>query len=135
MKSKLSLLILVLFILVTYSSGVVFAVAKEMDVIKGTPVIDGNIDDIWDKANVIDVKTRSYTFTDNPTKVTAKVWTLWDEDNLYCLAEVIDPVISATLGTDPWERDSIEFVIDQSNNREVGNHFDEHGGHYRVDAV
>jgi len=126
------LLVLIMLIL---SINTAYAIPKRMNAIKGTPIIDGKIDEIWSKAETIDVKTKSFTFTTYASPVTAKVKTLWDEDNLYCLAEINDPVLSGTLGHDPWERDSIEFLVDQSMNREEGHHFDEHGGHYRVDAL
>jgi endo-1,4-beta-xylanase len=103
--------------------------------VKGTPVIDGKIDAIWAKAKPFVAETQSFTYVYHPSVCEAKVRTLWDDKNLYCLAEVKDPVISA-VGIDPWERDSIEFVVDQSNNKkDIKHEFDTAGGQYRVDAV
>jgi len=59
--------------------------------VKGTPVIDGEIDEIWASANVI-IPQRYKQNKISPVKGEFKV--LWDEKNLYVLAKVIDPVIS-----------------------------------------
>jgi endo-1,4-beta-xylanase len=134
-KNKYLYVFLIVILIISVFGIQAFAIPKSTEALKGTPVIDGEPDGIWEQAKEIEVKTQSFTFTTNASPCTAKVKTLWDENNLYCLAEIKDPVISDK-GIKPWDRDSIEFVIDQSNNKkEEGHHYDEHGGHYRVEAV
>lgn len=48
---------------------------------------------------------------------TAKVWTLWDDTNIYVYAEIADstPNDSWFEGLDPWIMDSIEIYVDFAN--------------------
>ena len=65
----------------------------------GTPAIDGTIDSVWDDAPTIDVNTFS---VGNGATGTAKM--LWDENNLYVLTEVTDPVLSKS-SANAYEQD------------------------------
>ncbi len=78
---------------------------------KGTPTIDGEIDDIWASANVLDINTYSMG---NGATGTAKV--LWDEDYIYVLAEVTDPVLSAA-SVNTYEQDTVEIFLDENNHK------------------
>ncbi len=81
--------------------------------IPGTPEIDGIIDSIWSDANVIETQT---IIQGNEDSARAKVRTMWDEDYLYVLAEVTDPLLNKD-GTQPHEQDSVEFFIDEGNDK------------------
>jgi endo-1,4-beta-xylanase len=92
---------------------------------KGTPVIDGEADDLWADAN--EISTDIITAGKNPAS--AKVKTLWDENYLYVLATVKDSNLSDK-SENPWEQDSIEFFIDENNGRTV--EFEADDAQYRV---
>ncbi len=78
----------------------------------GTPSIDGIIDDVWQKA--IEIQP---PHTNNPAvKATATFKVLWDENALYFLAKVKDPIMSVT-PTDTYQQDSIEVFLDENNDK------------------
>lgn len=81
------------------------------EAIKGTPTIDGEIDDVWANAN--EIQTDNYTLGDGAT---AKVRTLWDEDNIYVLAEVTDSKLSKA-SVNVYEQDTVEVFFDENNNK------------------
>lgn len=92
---------------------------------KGTAFIDGDIDDIWNKAEQI-VTDR---WVSGSSGSTAKVRTLWDDNRLYVLAEVTDSLVTKR-SANVWEQDSVEIFIDQNNAR-TGS-YDGDDGQYRV---
>ncbi|MBD3922250.1 Ig-like domain-containing protein [Paenibacillus sp. PR3] len=77
----------------------------------GSPVIDGNTDPVWNKAQAVSPK---YPTSNIETSATFK--TLWDDRALYILAEVKDPHLSVQSGT-PYMQDSIELFLDENNNK------------------
>lgn len=77
---------------------------------RGTPVIDGTIDKAWARAQAFETRT----FVLGSSGATARIRTLWDNDHLYVLAQVSDPVLSGA-SPNPWEQDSIEIFIDANN--------------------
>lgn len=77
----------------------------------GTPVIDGKVDKIWNKAVVVKPK---YTTENLTTSATFK--TLWDDNAIYVLAEVKDKNMSVKSGT-PYMQDSIEIFLDENNEK------------------
>jgi endo-1,4-beta-xylanase len=79
------------------------------EAIAGTPTIDGEMDPSWQKANSFNTKVVLGT----GKVASAKVRTMWDENNVYLYAEVTDPVLSA-ISVNPWEQDSLEVFIDQN---------------------
>ena len=83
--------------------------------IKGTPELDGKIDDIWKKAPTVDVKKAAILQIDEEDMATAKVQLLWDDAHLYVLWHVKDGLLSAVEGNDAWATDSVEFFLDQNN--------------------
>ncbi|WP_152401534.1 endo-1,4-beta-xylanase [Paenibacillus cellulositrophicus] len=93
--------------------------------VKGTAVIDGDIDDIWNKAEQI-VTDR---WVSGSSGSTAKVRTLWDDHRLYVLAEVTDSLVTKR-SANAWEQDSVEIFIDQNNARAAS--YDSDDGQYRV---
>lgn len=76
----------------------------------GTPVIDGEIDNIWNSTNynVLDnILGGDNTFYKGWFKV------LWDDKNIYILAKVYSEQFS-NMDSSPWENDSVEFFIDEN---------------------
>ena len=78
---------------------------------KGTPVIDGTIDDIWADAPYIDIN--NYSMGSGATG-TAKI--LWDKNYIYVLAEVNDPVLSKA-SNNSYEQDTVEVFLDENNHK------------------
>ncbi len=76
------------------------------------PTVDGTVDDVWAKANVV---TTGNAVSGTNT-ATAEVSTLWSGDGstLYVLAKVTDPVVNVA-ASNPWEQDSIEIFVDPGN--------------------
>ena len=92
---------------------------KITEAVKGTPVIDGKIDDVWAKAKVVNADQVNKTLIPSSTTTTGKVRTMWDENFFYILAEVKDSAVftKATEGAGSEDKDSIEFQIDEANNK------------------
>ncbi|WP_236570527.1 sugar-binding protein [Paenibacillus sp. An7] len=77
----------------------------------GSPVIDGKIDPIWNKAHSVSPKHVSANID---TSATFKA--LWDDRALYILAEVKDKNLSVQSGT-PHMQDSVEVFLDENNDK------------------
>lgn len=99
--------------------------AKTTYAVKGAPQIDGIMDEIWEKANII--KTGVWVL--NNTGATAKVRTMWDENHLYIFAEVTDKVLSKA-SANTWEQDSVEIFIDENNHKTT--YYEADDSQYRV---
>lgn len=99
--------------------------AKETVAIKGSPMIDGEIDAIWEKANEIVIDE----FFGNDSGATAKARTMWDDQYLYVFLEVADATENV-VSENPWEQDSIEIFIDELMNRT--DFYEEDDVQYRV---
>lgn len=77
----------------------------------GTPVIDGTIDPIWADAPSITLdKIRL-----GDTKDRAEFKLLWDEENLYVLAQVKANNPLNNVATGVWDNDCCEFFLDADN--------------------
>lgn len=77
----------------------------------GSPVIDGKVDPIWNKAHKVSPKHVSANID---TSATFKA--LWDDRALYILAEVRDKNLSVQSGT-PHMQDSVEVFLDENNDK------------------
>ncbi|SFD49716.1 Enterochelin esterase [Paenibacillus catalpae] len=77
----------------------------------GSPVIDGNTDPVWNKAQAVSPK---YVSSNIDTSATFKA--LWDDRALYILAVVKDKNLSVQSGT-PYMQDSVELFLDENNNK------------------
>ena len=79
---------------------------------KGTPTIDGKIDDVWADSD--------YTYINNfslgTSGATGTAQMLWDKDNIYVLVNVKDPVLSKA-SSNSYEQDSVEVFLDENNNK------------------
>lgn len=69
----------------------------------GTPVIDGEMDAIWDNAPWTDCTILHRG--GNPNNVSMRVKMMWDENSIYYFVEVVDPEIV--------DADAVEFYIDE----------------------
>ena len=77
---------------------------------QGTPVIDGQEDQVWKKAQ--EITTNNFVL--GSSGATARVKTLWDANKLYVYATVTDNLLSK-VSNNPWEEDSVEIFVDQNN--------------------
>lgn len=91
----------------------------------GTPVIDGEVDDVWKKSEVMKI-SRYQTAWQGATG-TARA--LWDENNLYVLIQVNDTELDKG-SANPWEQDSIEVFVDENNAKT--SYYQDDDGQYRV---
>jgi endo-1,4-beta-xylanase len=95
------------------------------EAIYGKPVIDGQIDDAWSKAPVLNVNV----MIGNKGGATAKGRVMWDEDFLYVLMEVADPDLNDASSA-VHEKDSVEAFVDENNGKTVNYKGDD--AQYRV---
>ncbi|MDF2985525.1 MAG: Carbohydrate-binding family 9 [Eubacterium sp.] len=77
----------------------------------GTPVVDGDVDALWDSAPAVIPKNVS-----GKTDASATFKALWDDKALYLLAEVKDKNISVESNT-PYMQDSMEIFLDENNDK------------------
>lgn len=90
----------------------------------GSPVIDGEIDECWKRAEV--VVPRIYRPVSD---VTAKHRLMWDENALYILSEIYDSVLDVSNET-PYLQDSLELFMDELY--DGGQAYKSDDVHYRV---
>lgn len=91
----------------------------------GTPLIDGNVDPIWDKAGTIIPEKKS-----SPNvKAGGEFKLLWDDNALYTLYIVTDPVLNKS-SSNAYEQDSVEIFLDENNDKASSYQSDD--VHYRV---
>ncbi len=98
---------------------------KQGTAAKGTPVIDGTIDGIWNNAEKL------------PINQTITAWeiangtaqALWDDKNLYVLIKVNDSILDKS-SANPWEQDSVEVFVDENNGKTAS--YENDDGQYRV---
>jgi endo-1,4-beta-xylanase len=85
---------------------------KTAEVSQGTPKIDGVIDASWAKATVLPVDLNA----GGNKPATAKGRVMWDENFVYVLMEVTDPVLNDANGA-VHEKDSVEAFMDENAER------------------
>ncbi|WP_394918407.1 sugar-binding protein [uncultured Robinsoniella sp.] len=107
---------------------------KTAEAVKGTPVIDGVIDEIWAATSVLNVNQYMGGLGTTVTSgATAETRVLWDEDNnLYVLFDVKDPVLSKK-AAELHEQDSIEMFLDENNGKTLSHEEDDR--QYRVNYM
>ena len=98
--------------------------AKRIYANYGSPDVDGEVDEIWDTTdwNVPAIYSAS-------TQTSGKFKLLWDDNALYVLAEVYDPVLNSANAT-PYQQDSVEVFIDENFDRAISYQPDDL--HFRV---
>ncbi|WP_158281129.1 endo-1,4-beta-xylanase [Promicromonospora sp. AC04] len=80
-----------------------------------TPVIDGDVDDVWASADEVTTAKE----VEGSSGAVATVRTLWSGGTLFVLADVADPVVDVS-GSDPWVQDSVEIYVDGGNAKNGG---------------
>lgn len=102
---------------------------------KGTPTIDGVRDEAYEASDMIDIMQPGMNDYPIDGHATAKVWTLWDDTNIYVYTEVNDPTPGDSWfeGINPWVIDSVEIYVDFKNTKdpEVEMHDEELTGQIR----
>ncbi|SDY28353.1 Endo-1,4-beta-xylanase, GH35 family [Evansella caseinilytica] len=98
---------------------------KITEALYGTPEINGEMDAVWEDALVI----HTDVWVEGEQGATAKVRTLWDEENLYVFAEVTDSLLTKR-SSNVWEHDSVEIFIDQNNEKTA--YYQSDDGQFRV---
>lgn len=83
---------------------------KYSEAVYGTPVVDGIIDDEWASCASISVDTP--TLGKAPATGVSKM--MWDENYIYILTEVKDPVLSKA-SANAYEQDTVEVFFDENN--------------------
>lgn len=78
------------------------------------PIIDGEIDAIWDNVNVTPMGNVYNGGFDDEADHKASFKAIWDETNLYVLVEVTDQTLVNSTGAD-YEKDGVEILIDIDN--------------------
>ncbi|MBP5271329.1 MAG: hypothetical protein ILO42_10265, partial [Clostridia bacterium] len=126
MRKTLTLAVALVFVLslCTLAISAETAETPEVGAIYGTPIIDGDIDALWDGAQIIRL---SAVYADDgltePTKVPFRI--VYEEEYLYFLVEVEDSTMgdleweNQSLGGNLWKRDGISFTFSPDNNRDV----------------
>ncbi|MGQ9856552.1 MAG: endo-1,4-beta-xylanase [Fervidobacterium sp.] len=104
--------------------GLVTATAKF-----GTPAVDGTIDEIWKTTEEISTDVVVLGSLQNAK---AKARMLWNEEYLYVLAIISDPVLNKE-NNNPWEQDSFEIFIDENN--EKTSSYQEDDSQFRVNYL
>lgn len=77
----------------------------------GTPVLDGEVDNIWNSAQAVTPK-----YVSANAEASAAFRALWDDNALYILAEVKDKDMSVASGN-PHMQDSLEIFLDENNDK------------------
>ena len=92
-----------------------------------TPVVDGDVDDVWASATQVTTGTQ----VEGTPGATATVRTLWRGSTLYVLADVADATPD-TSSSNPYERDSLEVFLDAGNVKNASYRYDDM--QVRIDA-
>ena len=93
---------------------------------KGSPAIDGKVDEVWEKADSVSVHrpVEDLTTLSKDQMATAQVKFLWDKQHLYALWVVKDSHLSVD-HNDDWEQDSVELFLDRNLKRTVFYQYDD----------
>jgi endo-1,4-beta-xylanase len=105
--------------------NVIKKIPDQLTAVYGTPVLDGEIDSIWDTAEEVVPKL----YGANKTEVTATHRLMWDDNALYILTVIKDSVLDDK-NTTPYAQDSLELFLDEDNAKDTAYKSDDL--HYRV---
>ena len=117
MIKKISSLILIIAMVLSVIPSVYSeSVHQTAEAVYGTPVIDGEIDQVWDKTNYYTV-----THCNKTGVIFYKGWfkVLWDENYIYVLAKEYTTQFNDN-ESDPWLQDSVDVYIDENMRRTKG---------------
>lgn len=85
------------------------------EAVYGTAVIDGDKDALWDSCTPIE--TDKFTLGSSPATGTSRM--MWDENYIYILTEVKDPLLSKA-SSNTYEQDTVEVFFDENNGKTSG---------------
>ncbi len=103
----------------------VFDETGRLNAVYGSPVIDGELDDIWKFSAPVYPEIKS-----SPSVKAAPIFkVMWDEGYLYTLTVVTDNVLNKASGN-AYEQDSMEVFLDELNDKAATYQSDD--VHYRV---
>lgn len=96
---------------------------------RGTPVIDGEVEGIWNGTQTLVTDRRKSRL---PGPSSAAVKTLWDESYLYVLADVKDPAVvrNSPISYGDWDEDCVEIYVDEDHQKNIT--YDSNDFQYRV---
>jgi len=94
---------------------------KAIEAVKGTPAIDGKMDDIWNETKKEEVKLVNQTIIPSKSTTTGVCYTMWDDMYFYILIDVRDSAVFETGGTVAEDIDSVEIGFDELNSKGRGN--------------
>lgn len=77
----------------------------------GTPVIDGEIDEVWNNAPAYTIEKDS---SSSGNKYVGWFKLMWDDDNLYVLSRVYSASLDNS-DSSPWNHDSLEIFVDEKH--------------------
>ncbi|MGI6744179.1 MAG: sugar-binding protein [Eubacteriales bacterium] len=88
-----------------------FAEQKSGDVLKGTPILDGVLDEIYTQSATATLDSPNfYMWGDcEGTDTTGTVYYLWDENYLYVAVDVTDSTILPSVDEGVWQQDCAEL--------------------------
>lgn len=86
--------------------------SKLIETVYGTAVVDGKAESLWNSAK----EATTSVWVSGTSGSTAKFKTMWDEKNLYVIAEVTDSLLSKK-SADAYQQDSVEIFVDQDNGK------------------
>ncbi|UJF31811.1 sugar-binding protein [Paenibacillus hexagrammi] len=96
----------------------------------GTPVLGGSeLDPLWNTTATLPI-LKHLTMANGPTDGLGKV--LWDNNNLYVLVRVKDPVLNNS-SSNAYEKDSVEIFVDETNSKQAT--YGTGMGQYRVNYL
>jgi uncharacterized protein (DUF2249 family) len=85
---------------------------------KTAPVIDGKMDAIWANASQVTMNSlgNGSTYAYDYHDYSYRLYTLYDDNNLYAFFDVWDDV-KTTTSTNSWEKDAVELYVDADNSK------------------
>ena len=99
--------------------------AGRINAVYGSPILDGELDDVWKTAAVISPEL----YSSPAIKARPLFKVMWDEGFLYTLTVVTDSVLNKSSGN-AYEQDSVEVFLDECNDKAATYQSDDI--HYRV---
>ena len=102
--------------------------AKTAEAKYGTPVLDGEMDALWDSCTMYPVDNQLTAWEG----ATGDVRLAWDEKFVYVLMEVKDTTLNHS-SANAYEQDSVELYLDQKNEKNA--YYDDNDGQYRINYI
>ncbi|MBQ8208222.1 MAG: leucine-rich repeat protein [Clostridia bacterium] len=130
-KRFMGLVLAVLMVISTFTVGTFAATqdlqeTKKTTLVYGTPVIDGQLDAVWENAFTVDFpydrnnsKVVDGVLTVPAEKVTVDHWAkaMWDESHIYAYFRVYDSTVVTNVSDQIHLNDSVELYIDEYNDK------------------